>query len=445
MLSIRRVPTVVSNYQKDEGEEGARRAGGCGRNCLNNCCLPGAKLPLYAFKKLNKAVSDVNLDVHENREPPVAFLDSLLLGEWEDRMQRGLFRYDVTACETKVIPGEYGFIAQLNEGRHLKKRPTEFRVDKVLQPFDGNKFNFTKVGQEEVLFQFEASEDGEVQFFPNAPIDAEHSPSVVAINVSPIEYGHVLLIPRLFERLPQRIDHESFLLALNMAVEAGNPYFRLGYNSLGAFATINHLHFQAYYLAVPFPIEKAPTKKIIKLDGGVKVSELLNYPVRGLVFEGGNTVDHLSNAVSDACICLQSNNIPYNVLISDCGRRVFLLPQCYAEKQALGEVSAELLDTQVNPAVWEISGHMVLKRRKDYEEASEGNAWRLLAEVSLSKERFQEVNALIFEAITSGDNGSGNAHGGQDPESHTHEKVDAIKKSSHPTMVAGTQECLVLQ
>ncbi|KAJ1395892.1 Ccc1 family [Sesbania bispinosa] len=29
-----------------------------------------------------------------------------------------------------------------------------------------------------------------------------------------------------------------------MAAEAGNPYFRVGYNSLGAFATINHLHFQ---------------------------------------------------------------------------------------------------------------------------------------------------------------------------------------------------------
>ncbi|CAL5389425.1 unnamed protein product [Camellia sinensis] len=157
-----------------------------------------------------------------------------------------------------VIPGEYGFIAQLNEGRHLKKRPTEFRVDKVLQPFDGNKFNFTKVGQEEVLFQFEASdEDNETQFFPNAPIDVENSPSVVAINVSPIEYGHVLLIPWILECLPQRIDRVSFLLALYMAAEAGNPYFRLGYNSLGAFATINHLHFQvhtqccakAYYLA----------------------------------------------------------------------------------------------------------------------------------------------------------------------------------------------------
>jgi GDP-L-galactose phosphorylase len=72
--------------------------------------------------------------------------------------------------------------------------------------------------------------------------------------------------------------------------------------------------------------------------------------------------------------------------------------QCYAEKQALGEVSQELLDTQVNPAVWEISGHIVLKQRNDYENASEALAWRLLAEVSLSEVRFEEVKAYIFDA-----------------------------------------------
>ncbi|PRQ57838.1 putative nucleotidyltransferase [Rosa chinensis] len=439
MLKIKKVPTVVSNYQKDEAEEG-RGVGGCGRNCLNKCCIPGAKLPLYAFKKQNNSLGD------EKQEAPIAFLDSLVLGEWEDRMKKGLFRYDVTACETKVIPGQFGFIAQLNEGRHLKKRPTEFRVDKVLQPFDGNKFNFTKVGQEEVLFQFEASEDGEVQFHPNAPIDVENSPSVVAINVSPIEYGHVLLIPRILESLPQRIDRESFLLALHMAAEAGSPYFRLGYNSLGAFATINHLHFQAYYLALTFPIEKAPTKKITSLDVGVKISELLSYPVRGLVFEGGNTLEDLSNSVSDACICLQANNIAFNVLISDCGKRVFLLPQCYAEKQALGEVRAELLDTQVNPAVWEISGHMVLKRKKDYDEASDENARKLLAEVSLSEERFQEVNALIFGAIAcGGDDGNANSLDDPDVNPRYHEEVSAINKSSRHGMESRTQECLVLQ
>ncbi|CAK9163909.1 unnamed protein product [Ilex paraguariensis] len=397
---------------------------------------------------VNKNVNEKTSLGYENKEPSVSFLDSLLLGEWEDRVQRGLFRYDVTACETKVIPGDYGFIAQLNEGRHLKKRPTEFRVDKVLQSFDESKFNFTKVGQEEVLFQFEPSEDDEVQFFPNAPIDIENSPSVVAINVSPIEYGHVLLIPRILECLPQRIDRNSLLLALYMAAEAGNPYFRLGYNSLGAFATINHLHFQAYYLAVPFPIEKAPSRKITTLGGGVEVSEILNYPVRGLVFEGGNSLEDLSNAVSDSCICLQDNNIPYNVLISDSGKRIFVFPQCYAEKQALGEVSPELLDTQVNPAVWEISGHMVLKRKKDYEEASEENAWRLLAEVSLSEDRFQEVKALIFEAIISDSDENECVAESllEDPDAATQslKEVDALYKSSQPAMVPGKQECLVL-
>ncbi|KAI3754098.1 hypothetical protein L2E82_26237 [Cichorium intybus] len=428
MLRIKRVPTILSNYQKEEAEEGGANRG-CGRNCLRNCCLTGAKLPLYAFPKSNK------VDFCNNNEVPFAFLDSLLLGEWEDRMERGLFRYDVTACATKVIPGELGFVAQLNEGRHLKKRPTEFRVDKVLQPFDENKFNFTKVGQEEVLFQFEASEDGEVQFHPYAPIDVDRSPSVVAINVSPIEYGHVLLIPRILECLPQRIDHESLLLALYMAREAGSQYFRLGYNSLGAFATINHLHFQAYYLSVPFPLEKAPTRKITDLNGGVVISEILNYPVKGLVFEGGNSIEDLSNAVADSCICLQDNNIPYNVLISDSGRRIFVLPQCYAEKQALGEVSGELLDTQVNPAVWEISGHMVLKRKEDYEGASEEKAWRLLAEVSLSEERFQEVVAIIFEAIS--------CEKMLTQDEQDVDPVGGVDNGPPAAMVSGNQECLV--
>jgi len=81
-----------------------------------------------------------------------------------------------------MLPGEYGFIAQLNEGRHLQKRPTEFRVDQVLQPFDPKKFNFTKIGQEEILFQFGASEDDVSEYYEKAPV--LNSPNVVVINVS---------------------------------------------------------------------------------------------------------------------------------------------------------------------------------------------------------------------------------------------------------------------
>lgn len=82
---------------------------------------------------------------------------------------------------------------------------------------------------------------------------------------------------------------------------------------------------------------------------------------------------------------------------------------------------------------------MVLKRKKDFEEASEENAWRLLAEVSLSEERFQEVYAFISEAIAT--------HGlleDSDGKSESLEDADAVNNPPC-AMVTGTQECLVLQ
>jgi hypothetical protein len=66
--------------------------------------------------------------------------------------------------------------------------------------------------------------------------------------------------------------------------------------------------------------------------------------------------------VGEASLAMQAANIPHNVLIADCGSRVFIWPQAYAERQARGLVPEHLLDIGVNPAVWEISGHMVLKR-----------------------------------------------------------------------------------
>lgn len=396
MLTMKRVATVVSMAQEQN----------CGRNCLGNCCLPGAKFPLYEFERRGalqpKPFGDNWQDYADELDcslPPEQFssLDSLILSKWEDCADRGLFRYDVTACETKVLHGENGFVAQLNEGRHSKKRPTEFRVDEVLQPFDPKKFNFTKVGQEEVLFRFEESEDGVSKYSESATIE-NASPNVIVINVSPIEYGHILLVPRVMDCIPQRIDPDTLLLALHMTAEVNNPFFRVGYNSLGAFATINQLHFQAYYLNVPFALERASTTCVtyINGEGGVKVSEVANYPVRCLLYEIGSSLEELANVVAKACITLQDANIPYNLLIADGGTRVFVIPQCFAERQAKGEVDQVVLDIRVNPAVWEISGHIILFRREDYERATEDYAWKLLAEVSLSENRFEDVKRMCI-------------------------------------------------
>lgn len=127
----------------------------------------------------------------------------------------------------------------------------------------------------------------------------------------------------------------------------------------------------------------------------VRISKLCDYPVRGWVVEGPSLAA-MAQVVGEAALVMQKHNMPHNVLVADCGARVFIFPQCYAEKQARGEVPEHLLDIGVNPAVWEISGHLVLKRRQDYDNFTEASAWELLAAVSLSEEQFDDAARLVF-------------------------------------------------
>lgn len=96
----------------------------------------------------------------------------------------------------------------------------------------------------------------------------------------------MLLIPRVLDCLPQRIDHKSLLLALHMAAEAANPYFRLGYNSLGAFATINHLHFQVYPIFDPsitlFPLAYLKMTCSDRFCGGLLGNRHITWPCLSL-------------------------------------------------------------------------------------------------------------------------------------------------------------------
>jgi GDP-L-galactose phosphorylase len=92
---------------------------------------------------------------------------------------------------------------------------------------------------------------------------------------------------------------------------------------------------QAYYLKVQYPVEKAPTEKLRVLSNGVSISQLVQYPVSGFVFEGGTSLEDLSHVVSNACIFLQENNRPFNVLISESGKRVFLLLQVHTRNANL--------------------------------------------------------------------------------------------------------------
>ncbi|KAJ9507050.1 hypothetical protein QJQ45_004667 [Haematococcus lacustris] len=409
-------------------------------------------------------------------------LDNVLSSLWEDCASRGLFRYDVTACPSRVIPGRWGFVAQLNEGRASKKRPTEIVVDQVCQPFDPAKFHFGKAVPSEALLQFESSGTvdesadsyappsrltpaayGKASFldswqggmqpssscnsladsteesdcgavvpsaatslgcnsqdsftpqarepatlpllFDSAPVTP--SSNLVLINVSPIEYGHVLLVPRTLQHLPQQLKADLVLTALHFAHEAGNPHFNVGYNSLGAYATINHLHFQhgtmlgvggLFLTADPvrgFVMEAVEPSSAVSNTNTITAYGALDTNASQAAWQLA-ALPQLAAVVGQATEALQASNVPFNMLITDKGTRVFLWPQCYAERQAAKEVEEELLATGVNPAVFEVAGHMVLKRAEDYRDMQEDLATRLLSAVSLPADRFQAVADLCF-------------------------------------------------
>lgn len=49
--------------------------------CLVGFYVSGAKLPLYTYKRVDSSADEVALGEHGDAEVPMAFLDSLMLGE----------------------------------------------------------------------------------------------------------------------------------------------------------------------------------------------------------------------------------------------------------------------------------------------------------------------------------------------------------------------------
>lgn len=87
-------------------------------------------------------------------------------------------------------------------------------------------------------------------------------PHSVVVNISPMFYCHCLLLLHVREGLPQVLSPDMLLLGLRFARMSRRRDFRVGFNSLGAFASVNHLHLQGLYLKdwftkTAFPIENA--------------------------------------------------------------------------------------------------------------------------------------------------------------------------------------------
>ena len=132
-----------------------------------------------------------------------------------------------------------------NNMRRLRpERLSGEKFDAISQPFDEQRFNFNRPFLEpEILWQGDWC--------------GHHFR--VLYNKFPFAPWHLLIVPDAETRRPQYLDQDTYAMMWDLvsAQQQLMPGFGVGYNSLGAGASVNHLHFQGFLRSEPLPVESA--------------------------------------------------------------------------------------------------------------------------------------------------------------------------------------------
>lgn len=139
---------------------------------------------------------------------------------------------------------EYFF--QLNIERTTMRREPQ-KITSIVQPFDKNAFNFNKVNKCEILIECKCQLNEYYSF----------ELFTFLINNSPLTKYHSLICPKLNENLSQILTKQSIEFAIDVLYGFHDRFYRIGYNSLGAFASVNHLHLHLLYIEQKLYIEDA--------------------------------------------------------------------------------------------------------------------------------------------------------------------------------------------
>lgn len=86
------------------------------------------------------------------------------------------------------------------------------------------------------------------------------------INNSPLTKYHVLLCPQLAEQRSQILTDDAIKSAIDILSGFNDRCYRIGYNSPGALASVNHLHLQLLYVEQQLYIENAVSHISSKLQ-----------------------------------------------------------------------------------------------------------------------------------------------------------------------------------
>lgn len=164
--------------------------------------------------------------------------------------------------------------------------------------------------------------------------------------------GHSLFVLDLPQVKPQKLEHQYLRNGASIVHAAQDPHFSLGvrpqcsiiqdtlhfhinlvsfagFNSVGAWSSVNHFHLQGFFTSeissgLAFPVLKQSRQELFAYGAAV-VFEFPHWPMRCFGISAINTSDDWTSIESFAAVVevawtllslLQSRNIPHNVLIA---------------------------------------------------------------------------------------------------------------------------------
>ncbi|XP_015191498.1 PREDICTED: GDP-D-glucose phosphorylase 1 isoform X2 [Polistes dominula] len=243
--------------------------------------------------------------------------------------------------------------SEFNPERGSNRRTPE-HITTMSMPFDSTKFNFTKLQKNEIMFKINDEEDSDI----------------IAVNNSPLEWCHSLLIVKYLQCLPQTITQYSLQKAFEMLLLSNSPYLRIAYNGLCAFSSVNHLHWHLYYLKHKMFLEYIDVQPY---EGSLFLLE--NFPSKGFCFKlsSSKNLETLITSIFLFVNYLIKHQIPHNVFITRA--KTTHLKKEYDDVRAYvwaRKPQAGVKDTiLMKPAACEFFGHIIISSEEKYENVTE--------------------------------------------------------------------------
>uniref|UniRef100_W8BQ44 GDP-D-glucose phosphorylase 1 n=1 Tax=Ceratitis capitata TaxID=7213 RepID=W8BQ44_CERCA len=214
-----------------------------------------------------------------------------------------VFEYNLNVTKSKYLPENKIMYMEYNPQRtRLRRFP--HTIESLKPAFNEKIFNFKKIKPTELLMS----------------IKFEETNISMIINKSPLTLYHTLICPDVSAGLSQclTLPAVKFCISFLLNIEDKEKSFRIGYNSPGALASVNHLHLHLLYLTTDLYIDKVDMV-LLKGTNIYRLSDKMPTEAICFTFNKSMNEDALNlqlQELFDFIVWLCDHDIPHNLFLT---------------------------------------------------------------------------------------------------------------------------------